>query len=46
MLTLRMRERDAVNCLYVEFLARYAPYRALRVLLLFRLCNFVSIWQL
>jgi hypothetical protein len=37
-----MRERDAVKYLYLDFLAPYAPYRASRVLALFRLCNFVS----
>lgn len=42
MLALRMRECDAVNYLYVEFLAPYAAYRALRVIALFRLCNLVS----
>jgi hypothetical protein len=40
MLTLRMRERDAVNCLYVEFLAPHALLEASRLTALLLLCNF------
>ncbi len=42
MFTLRMRERDVVKYLYLDFLAPYAHYKASRVIELFRLCNFVS----
>lgn len=37
-----MRESDLVNYLYLEFLAPYAQYRALRVTTLLGLCNLAS----
>jgi len=43
MFALRMRDADLVKYLYFDFLAASAPYRASRVVVLFRLCNFVVV---